>query len=186
MIFAACLAGAHPLAPRFLTNRQGSPLDSERAMSPELLSFIKDVSIIVAGAVTLAGLFASGWEYRKKNRADRADHFVQLRRRFLDDQDFRRILDGLASDDPSLAEIPKQERRNFLGFLEEVGLMVSSRLVRPDVAWCMFGRYVDLASKSRHLWQDLDPDSGYWTVFRQTVKLMQEEGSRRRNRQVKF
>lgn len=155
-------------------------------MSAELLTFIKDVSIIVAGAVTLIGLFASGWEYRKKNRADRADHFVQLRRRFLDDPDFRRILDHLASDSPELAEIPKQERRNFLGFLEEVGLMVSSHLVRPDVAWCMFGRYVELASKSRHLWNDLDPDSGYWTVFRQTVKLMEAEGAKRRSRSVKF
>lgn len=180
------MLGAHPLAPRFLMARQDPPLDFEGAMSPELLTFIKDISIIVAGAVTLAGLFASGWEYRKKNRADRADHFVQLRRRFLDDQDFRRILDALASDDPSLADIPKQERRNFLGFLEEVGLMVSSRLVRPDVAWCMFGRYVALAAESQHLWHDLDPESGYWTVFRQTVKLMEQEGMRRRSRQVKF
>lgn len=155
-------------------------------MSAELLSFIKDVSIIVAGAVTLIGLFASGWEYRKKNSADRANHFVDLRRRFLDDPDFRKILDLLASDDAKLAEISRQERRNFLGFLEEVGLMVSSRLVRPDVAWCMFGRYVELASKSRHLWQDLDAGSGYWTVFRQTVKLMEAEGAKGRSKQVRF
>jgi hypothetical protein len=151
-------------------------------MDQGLLTFIKDVSIIVAGAVTLIGLFASGWEYRKKNRADRATHFVELRRRFLEDRDFRRIQELLITDDPGLQEIPKQERRNFIGFLEEVGLMASSGIVRREIAWCMFGRYIELADASQNLWHGLDPESKYWTVFRQTVKLIEEEDRKNRKR----
>ncbi len=151
-------------------------------MDQGLLTFVKDVSIIVAGAVTLVGLFASGWEYRKKNRADRATHFVELRRRFLEDRDFRRIQELLIADDPGLREISKQERRNFIGFLEEVGLMASSGIVRREIAWCMFGRYIELADASQNLWFGLDPGSQYWTVFKQTVKLIDEENKKHRRR----
>lgn len=151
-------------------------------MDQGLLTLIKDVSIIAAGAVTLIGLFASGWEYRKKNRADRATHFVELRRRFLEDRDFRRIQELLINDDPGLQEVSKQERRNFIGFLEEVGLMASSGIVRREIAWCMFGRYIELANDSKNLWHGLDAGSQYWTVFRQTVKLIEQENKKKRKR----
>ncbi len=142
------------------------------------LTSIKDLSIIVAGAVALIGLLSGSIEYFRRGRQERAQHFVELRRRFLEDESFRRILNLLATDDEALAAIPVQERRNLVGFLEEVAVMVESRLVRLDVAHYMFGYYVCLVGKSAHFWAGLDPESAYWAVFRAFAKRLEERARR--------
>jgi hypothetical protein len=130
------------------------------------LTTVKDVSIIVGGVATLAGFMAALSEYARQNHARRAEHFAALRRRFLETPSFQPILASLADDHPRLAEVPLQDRRNFLGFFEEIQLMVDSRLVKPEVAHIMFGRYVRMADDSRHLWAGLEKGDRYWAIFR--------------------
>jgi hypothetical protein len=60
--------------------------------------------------------------------------------------------------------------------LEEVALMVNSRIIRKEIAHYMFGYYVLLADDSKHIWNDLDQESVYWTVFRNFAKLMRKMG----------
>lgn len=134
------------------------------------LGQVKDISIVVAGIVGFVGLVSGTFEYRRQRRHIRAQHFIDLRRRFLENERFREILDLLASDDPALASQSIQDRRNLVGFLEEVAIMVDSRLIRMDVAHYMFGYYVHLVADSEHFWEGLQPDSEYWTLFRQFVK----------------
>lgn len=133
------------------------------------LSNIKDVSIIVAGVVGFIGLLSGAVEYRRQRRHIRAQHFIDLRRRFLENDRFRGILDLLASDDPRLANTSVQDRRNLVGFMEEVAIMVDSRLVKLDIAHYMFGYYVLLVANSTHFWEGLNPESEYWTLFRHFV-----------------
>ncbi len=130
------------------------------------LSTVKDISIVIAGAATLAGFLAGLTEYVRQNHARRAEHFVDLRRRFLETPSFQSILGCLDEDSPVLATVPVQDRRNFIGFLEEVQLMVDSGLVKPEVAHIMFGRYVTLADKSVNLWHNLNRSDHYWAIFR--------------------
>lgn len=72
----------------------------------------------------------------------------------------------LATDDEGLQSLPVQERRNFVGFFEEVALMVDSKLIRLEVAHYMYGYYVLLVADSKNFWPGLDPNSEYWSVFR--------------------
>lgn len=137
------------------------------------LSNVKDISIIVAGVVAFVGLFSSYLEYRRRGRQERGQHFIEMRRRFLEDPSFREILNLLATDDPKLNQVSVQERRNFIGFFEEIALMVNSKLLSTDVAFYMFGHYVCLANSSIHLWEGLDPKSRYWAVFRQFAELIE-------------
>ncbi len=130
------------------------------------LGTVKDLSIVAAGVVGLIGFFGGIAEYLRRTREQRADHFISIRRRFLETPAYREILDQITEGDPSLASRSIQERRNFIGFLEEIGLMVDSNLIRPEVAYYMFGRYVLLADGSAHLWTGLDRDDEYWAVFR--------------------
>jgi hypothetical protein len=130
------------------------------------LGTVKDVSIVVAGVATLAGFMAALFEYARQNHARRAEYFTSLRRRFLETPAFQPILACLATDDPCLAEVPIQDRRNFLGFFEEIQLMVDSRLVKPAIADIMFGRYVLMADRSQNLWKGLDRQDRYWAIFR--------------------
>jgi hypothetical protein len=141
------------------------------------LTTVKDVSIIVAGVVAFVGLVSGGVEYMRRGRQERAQHFLESRRRFLEDESFRRILNLLASDDGGLCGVPVQERRNLVGFLEEVALMVDSRLIRLDVAHYMYGYYVLLVADSKNFWDGLDPESQYWAVFRRFANSLRARAS---------
>ena len=133
------------------------------------ISFLKDLAIIVAGFVALITFFFGVLEYIRQGRQSNASNFVQMRRRFLESDLFRRVLDLLATDDPGLRELSVQDRRNFVGFLEEVALMANSRIIRPEVAYYMFGYYVLLVDRSEHIWAGIDRDGPYWAVFRNFV-----------------
>lgn len=136
------------------------------------LTVIKDVSIIIAGAVTLITFMMGVIQYARQGHDARATQFVQMRRRFLEDPAFRDLLNLLARDDPRLAQMPIQDRRNFVGFFEEVALMVNSKIIKPGVAHYMFGYYVLLVDRSEHFWEGLDRTSVYWEVFRQFAEQM--------------
>lgn len=138
------------------------------------LEFWKNWAIIVAGVAGFVTLLVAMLEYIRQGRQHRAENFVQMRRRFLETPEYRRILDLLAVDSPELANESVQEKRNFIGFLEEVALMVNSRLIRREVAHYMFGYYALLAEGSTHFWSGLDRESRYWEVFRQFAREMRE------------
>jgi hypothetical protein len=138
------------------------------------LSTVKDFAIILAGVIALTTFFSGVLEYNRQGRSRRAEHFVDMRRRFLENDSFRQTLNLLPGDDVRLKEISIQDRRNFIGFLEEVALMVNSKIIRREVAHYMFGYYVGLAEKSEHLWEGLDKNSVYWTVFREFAHALHD------------
>lgn len=147
-------------------------------MPPELLSFLKDLAIILGGLVALITFLSGVLEYARQGHQQRAQHFVQMRRRFLETPQYREILDLLASDDPTLAQVSIQEKRNFVGFLEEVALMMNSKIINREVAHYMFGYYVLLCKRSKHFWEGLDRESVYWSVFRRFAAEMERLGER--------
>ncbi len=138
------------------------------------LDLVKDLAIILAGIIAVTTFISGVLEYARQGHQTRAQNFVTMRRRFLETPQYREILDLLASDDPGLKDISMQEKRNFVGFLEEVALMVNSKLIRREVAHYMFGYYVLLTARSVHFWEGLDRDSVYWTVFRDLAANMQD------------
>lgn len=143
----------------------------------DTLSIAKDTAIVLGTVIALVTFFSGTWEYVRQGHQQRAQHFVQMRRRFLETPQYREILDLLATDSRALTEISVQEKRNFVGFLEEVALMVNSGLIRRDVAHYMFGYYVLLCHKSQNFWSGLDRTSQYWTVFRSFASEMEQLGN---------
>lgn len=137
------------------------------------LSVTKDVAIIVGSGVALIGFFFGYLEYQRQIRQSRMTAFLDMRRRFLETPRFRDLLELLATDDPRLAQVSIQDRRNFLGFLEEIALMVESGMIRRNVAGYMFGYYALLCRRSEHFWPGLNPDSLYWQVFHRFADEME-------------
>jgi hypothetical protein len=133
----------------------------------DALEFWKSLAIIVAGVVALTTFLTGIAEYVRRGRHERAENFLNMRRRFLESGLFREILNALATEDPRVASIPIQDRRNFLAFFEEVELLVRSRLIRREVAFYMFGYYVLLAERSDALWTGIDRKDRYWRLFRE-------------------
>lgn len=130
------------------------------------LATTKDIALVVGGVAALTTFLSGLAEYARQANLRRGEAFIAMRRRFLEDPLFRDILNMLDHDDPRLSDLPVQDRRNFVGFLEEVALMSRSRMIRPEVAHYMFGRYVVLADRSENLWRGLDKGDRYWSLFR--------------------
>ncbi|MCU0317670.1 MAG: hypothetical protein MUC92_13885 [Fimbriimonadaceae bacterium] len=155
-----------------------------------MLTTIKDWSIVAAGMVALITLITGLVQYVRQARLLRVQQFVDMRRRFLENPTFREILNLLATDNSLLREVPIQDRRNLVGFLEELALMVNSGVIRPEVAHYMFGYYTKLIAESKHFWEGLDRDSDYWTVFwnyaEQKKALARIEKSRGREHRLMF
>ena len=149
------------------------------------IGLLKDISIIVAGMIAFLTLWQGLIQYSRQGHAQRASQFIQMRRRFLEDQTFKELLNLIATGSEEVANYPIQDRRNLVGFFEEVALMVNSRLIKPEVAHYMFGYYALLIDQCDKFWVGLDRDSHYWKVFRAFVKQMKvmpsEEQSTRDN-----
>lgn len=138
------------------------------------LTLLKDWAITVAGLIALTTFITGLIEYVRRGRQERAQNFIQMRRRFLETPAYLEILDLLQASDPALANVSIQSRRNFLGFLEEVALMANSNLIRLEIADYMFGYYVLLAAKSEHLWSGLNREDRYWNVFNKFAQTLLE------------
>lgn len=125
--------------------------------------------------------------YARQIRIQRIQNFVELRRRFFEDSTFRNLLNLLATDDPALAQAPVQDRRNLVGFFEEIALMVNSKALTPQVAHYMFGYYVALVDRSENFWMNLDKGGVYWTVFRRfAARLAEREKETGRGAPLRF
>jgi hypothetical protein len=140
----------------------------------DVLDYWKNWAIIFGGIFGLLTLATAVLEYVRQGNQHRSQNFVQMRRRFLETPQYRKILDLLAIDSPELKNESVQEKRNFVGFLEEVAIMTNSKLIRREIAHYMFGYYVLLAAKSENFWYGLDRDSQYWTVFRNFAAEMEK------------
>ena len=99
-----------------------------------MLGTVKDLSIVTAGLVAFVTLWTGMAQWARAQHAARADQFVAMRRRFLEDPTFRRLLDLLAAGDDAISRESVQDRRNLAGFLEEIGLLVNSGLLLPSRA----------------------------------------------------
>lgn len=145
----------------------------------------KDVATVIGGlAAVFGGLIAlvtfvkSVLEYVNQGVQKRAEHFIEMRRRLKENETFKQLCALLETDDPALAAIPFADKRDFLGFFEEVALMLNSGLIRKEVVHYMFGYYALRCWESEHFWQNgnhgVNRDSIYWSLFRDFTQRMQE------------
>lgn len=136
------------------------------------IGLFKDVSIIVAGVIAFITLWTGMIQYGRQRHAERANQFIEMRRRFLENPGFRELLTLIAKGSEEVKDKPSQDRRNLVGFLEEVALLMNSGLIKKDVVHYMFGQAAIAIDSCEPFWEGLDKDSEYWTVFRGFVKEM--------------
>ncbi len=142
------------------------------------LSVLKDFAIVLGSALALFTFINGLLEFRRQGRQKRADQFVQIRRRLKENEIFKRLTDLALRDAPELATMSPADKRDLLGLLEEVALMLNSGLIRREVAHYMFGSYVLACYQSNYFWKNLDAKDIYWSLFNDFAKQMKEEEQR--------
>jgi hypothetical protein len=133
-----------------------------------------DLTIIIGGIVTVITLVIGALEYSRQGAHKRAEHFSELRKRFQDNPTFKELAQELHEDATALETIPFKEKRELLGFFEDIALMVKSGLIRKHVVHYMFGYYMIRCWESDKFWKGLNRDSPYWGLFRHFAEEMQK------------
>jgi hypothetical protein len=120
----------------------------------------------------LLTLIKGVFEYAKQGAQKRAAQFVEMRRRFKENDSFKEIASFIELNDPKLSSMPFKDKRDYLGFFEEVALMVNSGLIKPEVAHYMFGYYAIRCWENDAFWGDVNRESLYWSLFKEFVAKM--------------
>jgi hypothetical protein len=132
----------------------------------------KDSAALIGSAVALATLIKGTLEYVKQGTLKRAELFFQMEERYsrflylfdmLDHQDDEEIRKKLLS-------LPFGQKLDFLGFYEELAMMVESGLIRRTVAHYMYGYYAIVCWKSDSFWNEEDRKDPYWRLFENFVE----------------
>jgi hypothetical protein len=150
------------------------------------LTDIRDIATILGAVVALIALLKGIWEYAKQGAQKRAEHFLTMRERLKNNESFKHICNLLETDDPELLKVAFKEKRDFLGFFEEVAIAMNSGLIKPTVAHYMFGYYALRCWESRHFWSEVNRQSIYWIVFKDFVEHMEKIEKKFRFKRRKF
>lgn len=130
------------------------------------LSLPTDLAIIFGILGSLITFFKGVVEYSKQGSEKRADRFFKLEHEFLSNASYKNICNLLESDSHELSKISYEDKVSFLGFLEQIALLVNSKLLSIEIASYVYGYYVSRCSSSKNFWtEDLDKNSSYWSLF---------------------
>ncbi len=152
------------------------------------LADAKNLATVIGTFIALATLVKGVLEYSRQGAQKRADSFIALRKKLKENEMFKQICALIETDDPELGEISFADKRDLLGFFEEVALMMNSGLINKRVAHYMFGYYALRCWESEHFWVSINKESIYWAVFKDFVKQMQivEKGLEFKRRSFRF
>lgn len=138
----------------------------------DLVLIIKEYATPVAVLITL---IKGVLEYMQANTLKRSESLTEMRIRFNSNEKFREICYLADCNDPRLTQIDIKDRRDILGFYEEVALKTNSGLIRKQVAHYMFGYYAIKCWKCEYFWDSIEKYSIYWCLYRDFVYQMIDE-----------
>jgi hypothetical protein len=134
---------------------------------------IKLIITIITAIITLIAIIKGYLEYQKSVKQKRVELFIKYRDHLKNDVIFKKILELLeTNNNDEIRNLPRFDRYLFLGFYEEIALLVNSRIMKPEIAHYMFAYYAKLCWENDTFWYDISRESFYWRVFREFVEQM--------------
>ena len=151
-----------------------------------LVSWSADAWIAAATFLAAFGAIGSAIyaarEYNRQGKQKRIEILLQMRQRLKEEKPFQEIVRCLDSEDETvrrqITTISKETRRDYLGFFEEIALLVNSGIMPKPVAQYLFGYYAIICDESEYFWNDFEKEHLYWTVFRKFAEDMRKAEGR--------
>ena len=147
-------------------------------MDPLLTSQIRDLAAAFGSVVLVFSFLKAVFEYKKRGAEHRAEQFHTIWTQYMNNPRFSKIRSMIEGDDPAIAELPLWEKFEFLGFHEQIAIMMNTGLLSEAVVHYMFGYYATRIWDSELFWQDIDRNSPYWDLFRSFAETMWLERAR--------
>nr|WP_315427217.1 hypothetical protein [uncultured Albidiferax sp.] len=96
----------------------------------------------------------------------RTEFFLAQHRLIFDDPVLYEVLQYIDGDGEELREMPMwDKKRKFLTFIEEISLLTASALIKPPIAYYMFGYYAICAKNGKNFMEGIDADPVHWQAF---------------------
>jgi len=134
-------------------------------MTLTMLAEIATVAVFVWGIIT----------FRQDVTLRRADHFGRVRNDLVSNDKLAELLHLVEHDDERLAGIDAPLKMTFVCVFEEVELLRRAGLMKPALAYYMFGQTAINCADSHHFWSgDFPRDEDYWGLFFGFVAEMRE------------
>ena len=134
----------------------------------------RDIAAIASGLVASITLFWAVFTYARSLAMTRADRFLAMRIRFKENETFASLFELLTKKhSPELRQLSYRDKQLFLGFYEEIALLVNTGLMNKHAAHYMFSYYAIRCWNSPDFWCGMDRESRFWRLFRNFVKEME-------------
>lgn len=154
------------------------------------LDLIKTIAISGTSIVAIITLIKGYSEYRLSVKQKRSELYETYRKKLKENETISRVVDALENDNVNIADLPRFERYMFLGFYEDIALLMNTKLIKPEIAHYMFGYYAMRCWENDKFWTDINRESHYWRVFKEFVEKMRDLEDNKmtipENKKIKF
>jgi hypothetical protein len=141
----------------------------------KLITLIVGVATLIVGVATFV---KAVFEFNGQNTLKRFEKFQEMRTRNDEDPDLKAVRDAMYGRSGSLKDLSTISKYAFMGFFEEIAMMLNSGLIREVVAFYMFSFDARQASKNEDFWCGIKRDDPYWSLFCSFCKQMIDLESR--------
>ncbi|AXG70868.1 hypothetical protein KORDIASMS9_03118 [Kordia sp. SMS9] len=125
---------------------------------------------IIASIIAVITLILGVLEYRKKNMLTRIDIYLKMRDYYARDENLQKVCSALGEGRGSInvKELTYEQKRQFLGTMESIALLVNSKVMNKQVAMYMFGYYAIAAWENEEFWShgNLRQDDPMWSLYK--------------------
>ena len=134
------------------------------------------IIIPIIGALFAVFTFFKGiFEYLKQSSLKRAEYFFTIRKKFKENKVFMKICDLLEIDDEEIKNVDDADKKSFLGFYEEIAMMMNSNIIREEIVLYMFGYYAIKCWECNYFWnKNISRDDPYWCLFKEFALTLQK------------
>lgn len=128
----------------------------------------KNIATLINAVVALGKRIKGTLEYVKQGTLKRAKLFFQMEERYNKFLYLFNMLDHQKDETVrnELQDLPFEKKLDFLGFYEELAMMVESGLIRRTVAHYMYGYYAIACLDSDAFWTEEEREDPYWSLFK--------------------
>lgn len=143
-------------------------------MESQTLELIRTITFIVTAIVAIMTLIKSNYQYRLSVKQKRIELYETYRIKLNENEAINSIVDALVNDNENIRNIRKIDKFLFLGFYEDIALLMNTGLIKPEIAHYMFGYYAIICWENNLFWKDINRESHYWRVFKEFVQQMKD------------
>ena len=154
-----------------------------------LLDIIKIITIVITAIAAIFTMIKGYLEYELMNKAKKFELYIKYRKKLKEDEIFKNIIKCLVetSKTEDIKDISLMDKFLFIGFYEDIAILMKNKLITPEIAHYMFGYYAIKCWYNDNFWHDINKDSYYWHVFKDFVEKMEKiEIEIEKNRNLKL